>query len=1163
MNKLIKISIAIIACILAILAGAIIFATNSAWLQTKVANDLAKSYGMRLEYFLAGLGNAKAKNVNIELADGTAVNVGSAEIEFSVFQLLSKNIDISSIKVANLVVRMPKNQADKTAEKKYASDKATPQSESSGTPPPANAKTVQGEKSTEDIQWNLSIDSADISASIIAGNGDTLDLSLKSSDIKILKGINPESGKIETICSIKSKNFQRKFLLEAALSSKAAGKTKVNALKLALSSEDIRILQAAADFSNKFESAAFEISIEADNSQIEPFLLGKIKLPKFKSKLYSKGSFSDFGKNLNAEVSTKNTISGLEVLSPELKGIGELGIDAEINAKLNKNDASFSKLGVYIIQNGKNLVSAKGLKEFSISLNGSTKVPSGELAEISINGLSPKSINPFLSGTTLTFDDIYAAFKLSCDDSGILYLNTARKIAVNNFGVEKSKDTLIEGLSFSTAFSADFQPTGDFGGKIDISTADKENVELSISARKSSEIITAKASARGAIKPILQKVKSASSINLPDIRIKSEMDASYSNGTANLSKIEACVYSGGAETPILKIFSSGFKYTAADGKIESQSSELASIESKDVPFAIFKPFTAGFDAKKLSLSGKILQPSKGSYSFNGSISVSNAYYKNGAESLISDIDASSDVEILFDGKKISAALKKANVGSMKSSFIYGDAQAEAEISPFKFCSASTKLSITLAQLLNQPVLTPFNNIMRGAADIDAKILPGSVESTISATNIALRSTGGTVDKLDAQLSATYPQDFSAFDAAVKIALKGIYGDTSANMKVSYGKDISATLNAESIAVEDILTLSQAFKNPTYAESEPEGGEDNANKKKIVRPQEAETASARDNLKVLQRADTIAKKDSKAFWDTGRKIYVAADIAKILKGSEVFAENANMKFLAEPSLLSLEKLSLKLAGAPVDIKAGISFDANADIPYLIKDATATMKGFEVSSLFNNSQRPPMTGLFSATATFEGSGNNAEHLLKYITGSAKLSAKNGILHVLDEDSVAAKGSAIAGNALKIAGRLLNNRVKELEGIGEIVSILHSVKYDDAEINVERRAPDYNIIISNSGVKTPTLIFSIERGTVYFDPNAEFKEYKLDIPVQMLISDSIRAAFTNIGEAAKESNVKNYYTGPLFEISGTVGAPSNNLLETLSGAKETVNSIIKTFF
>ena len=115
MNKFIKISIAIIACILAILAGAIIFATNSAWLQTKVANDLAKSYGMRLEYFLAGLGNAKAKNVNIELADGTAVNVGSAEIEFSVFQLLSKNIDISSIKVANLVVRMPKNQADKTA----------------------------------------------------------------------------------------------------------------------------------------------------------------------------------------------------------------------------------------------------------------------------------------------------------------------------------------------------------------------------------------------------------------------------------------------------------------------------------------------------------------------------------------------------------------------------------------------------------------------------------------------------------------------------------------------------------------------------------------------------------------------------------------------------------------------------------------------------------------------------------------------------------------------------------------------------------------------------------------------------------------------------------------------------------------------------------------
>lgn len=1106
-KKLLIICAALVAAAVASICAALFSAT----LQTKIANSISPELSVE---------RAKISPTSAEidgLKFGEQISAKKIEIEFSPLALLSRNIKIDSAKIAGLKVST-------TRESKNAQAALPAETQKTADAKSANAETKTRAAEKKDatakkfeFPWTVEIGEFAGDAEI-----DGMKFEASAKNVELEKNLKPKCGRI----AVKTK--------DAELA--AAAETKNGARKIAalLSADGKKIVQLSADANADYSALEAEARIDANSKIAAKFAPPSLALPEFEVALYAHAKAD--AANFSAEIIGDAKASELAKISEALKPLGAVGADVRITASKNGEAVSVKKFEVNVSESGTPLLglSAKPFEAKSQE----------ELAKAEIEAtlaLPARLVNAFAKGIELASDDIRGKFAVSFANGGAV-VKSAAPLSLTRAYIKRGGETVAENLNIFANADAFIGKTST--AKIALEVADSKTDKLGISADAEYANGAAKAKIKigGSLNAIVAHIRSISSMESLGLKIDGETALAYAGGTATLESLAIGIFGANGKKAADISTLSKISYDTKSGEVSAASAALAKISAPAFPFSLVKPFAPEIDAAKASLLAEISMPKKNVYAFDAGVSVAALSYKKGGKFLARGLSVSTSARGSFDGKTARVEIPKCVIGENETPFCTLGAKAEydtAKSAP----SAEIDATVALAPLFNQPALLKYSNISRGTADIRGAYKNGGFSAEIAAHSIATCTARNAADSVVAKLSG----DAENIDA--KLSIKSTLGETKASAKLSLGAGISLDADAPSIVVDDIALLAGAFKNPNYIEKQPEAGKS----QRIEKPALAAVSESK-------KADSLAKKDAKAFWNFGKNLTASAKVGKAVFGGKTVLEKLDAKASATDSKLEVSKLSLRAFGADFAGAAAVSFDAKREIPYELSATKLAMSNLEVSEIFADKTKPPMSGVFDAAIELKGSGNNAEHLAKYITGNAEIKSKSGgTIRILDKNSDAGAAAAIAGNALSIAGQLLGGKVKELGGIGELVSLMTEMKYTEAEIKISRNDADFNFNFDSVEMKTDSLVLSSKGGRVLFDPTVDFAQQKLDIPVNIYVASSTRGLFQSLGYAKSESPMAGYFKGPEFTVSGTVSKPTNNLINVLTSTNDAVGNAL----
>ncbi len=1106
-KKLLIICAALVAAAVACICAALFSAT----LQTKIANSISPELSVE---------RAKISPTSAEidgLKFGEQISAKKIEIEFSPLALLSRNIKIDSAKIAGLKVST-------TRESKNAQAALPAETQKTADAKSANAETKTRAAEKKDatakkfeFPWTVEIGEFAGDAEI-----DGMKFEASAKNVELEKNLKPKCGRI----AVKTKDAEL-----AATAETKNGARKIAAL---LSADGKKIVQLSADANADYSALEAEARIDANSKIAAKFAPPSLALPEFEVALYAHAKAD--AANFSAEIIGDAKASELAKISEALKPLGAVGADVRITAAKNGGAVSVKKFEVNVSESGTPLLglSAKPFEAKSQE----------ELAKAEIEAtlaVPARLVNAFAKGIELASDDIRGKFAISFANGGAV-VKSAAPLSLTRAYIRRGGETVAENLNIFANADAFIGKTST--AKIALEAADSKTDKLGISADAEYANGAAKAKIKigGSMNAIVAHIRSISSMESLGLKIDGETALAYADGTATLESLAIGISDANGKKAADISALSKISYDTKSGEVSATSAALAKISAPAFPFSLVKPFAPEIDAAKASLLAEISMPQKNVYAFDAGVSVAALSYKKGGKFLARGLSVSTSAKGSFDGQTARVEIPKCVIGENETPFCTLGAKAEydtAKSAP----SAEIDATVALAPLFNQPALLKYSNISRGTADIKGAFKNGKFSAEIAAHSIATRTAQNTADSVVATLSG----DAENIDA--KLSIKSTLGETKAAAKLSLAMGISLDADAPSIVVDDIALLAGAFKNPSYTEKQPEAGKS----QRIEKPTLAVVADS-------QKADSFAKKDAKAFWNFGKNLTASAKVGKAVFGGKTVLEKLDAKASATESKLEVSKLSLRAFGADFAGAAAVSFDAKREIPYELSATKLSMANLEVSGFFADKNKPPMSGIFDASMELKGSRNNAEHLAKYLTGNAEIKSKSGgTIRILDKNSDAGAAAAIAGNALSIAGQLLGGKVKELGGIGELVSLMTEMKYTEAEIKLSRNDADFNFNFDSVEMKTDSLVFSSKGGRVLFDPTVDFAQQKLDIPVNIYVASSTRGLFQSLGYAKSGSPMAGYFKGPEFTVSGTISKPTNNLINVLTSTNNAVGNAL----
>ena len=1144
-----------ICILLAAIAAVLIAFLNSAALQTMAVSPVlrGKFPGSELQSVRAGLGGAEAEGLRLFMPDGAEISLKSAKIKYSLAGLLSKNADIEFAQVEGLVVKLAAGKEESApAQEIRKPAQAAAQNQPTAKRAPEGGKENSPSALQTLSEWGFTLGSLKADAAVLAPDGSKVSAELSVANLKIEKGLKPVSGAADAKISADSPDFGR----EEISAKMSAGKAQ-NGPKIAIEilRKNSRLAAFEGEFSADFSEGSATARADASDADFAAFKSVLGKLPQFKSAVFAKIKYSGYGKSARADGSFKIDLPSPASVSEELGFLGPCGLSGELSGSIDGGSANVEKFSAIFSEGSKSLVSAELSAPVKIPLSGaaSGEIPRGKIECVA--AVPAKIPAHFAKGMEFSSSDISGRLSAETDGKKI-FVKTQSPFAVSGLSLSKGGEDFVKNIGATLSLSAQADFSGNFDAAAELQAGDSldDSATLKASVRKSGESVFAEASLKGSIDPFATRIYSVANLKEYHISVDSSLRARFGGETAAIESFsfEAFDKAGKRMAKISDAGEIGFDLQTK--KISAKSKTVAKFEVADFPFAPIKPFAAGVDAESVSAEGTLSMPDESSISATANASVKSLYYRKDGQTMLADISVKTDLEA-------GAALDLTRVW------------ARAAKPQFELKSAEAEASVSLPALLAQPALVKFANLSSGNASVKARADKNSASAQIRMDNLKTRSVEGALDNVTATVELPFDGGFKFSRASAKFAANSSRGRTEASVKISDGEILTVEADAKTAVVEDLMLLSKAFSNPNAEAAQAAAESARTGKKKIARPAEASPKPAQNG----ERADIFAAKDSKAFWHFGKKIDARAKIGTVFMDSRAVLSGAEASFVSDGSKLSLKLSKAGILGASLTGGLEASFDANAEIPYKIPAMSARLENFEASKIFADAKNPPASGVFEASISARGSGNNAPHLFKYLTGTATLKSAGGVLRLLSPDTAAGATADIAGTALKITGAILDKNNGAISGIGDLVKMLSKLEYESVDLKISRGSETYNFDISSAVVKTPDILLSASSGAVLFNPDAPFSDYGLDIPVNICVFDTpARRVFTSAGFAKEKSEkVENAYDALSFKIYGTVSKPENDLMQALLGrrskdsdgsanaVRELGSSIIKSLF
>lgn len=1132
--KIVKIAAITMAAMAAIAAAAVLYILSPSF-QTAQANAFLAELmpNSKIGSLSIGFGGLSAEDVDITLPTGDKFQAKKASAKYSLSKLLSKKIDIQDIQIngAKLDIAKERKAAAPAAESKVSTKGS---SQASATPKKA------------DIGFEIILANADADAEISIPDGSKIKVAAKISSLKIASDLIPSEGTVSAKINAEPKNLApEEFLIKATCAPSVGGIS----VKLLASRKDADMLKASAIINKASFDADFEARLDVNDSQISPLLNGIAVLPQFSSSIYAAGKSSKLGGEISAKVVFKNSASNLKNVSPALGFLGKCGLDGEIAIEKKASTVSVSKLDITFTESSDAILALSSSKAFSIDTQDLSKLPEGDLAVVSL-AVPARFAAAFADGIDIRGDDIRGKISLARGMDNSISIKTISPIVLSSWNISKGGEYLLK--DFNARLTA--QASSNLKGKYDISSnaeiADSKEHALNIYANSKidADDIDAQVLIKGSLNPIISRVNSISSFNSAGLKIDAEINARKTGNMATLksAKIEITENS---ERKVVEITDGGeISFDMGKKALSAPSKTLIKISAPDFPFALAKPFVSGLDAQKVSIESQLEMPDANNFKVCADFSAKSVSYKKDGKFLLKSLSPSvkADAKYNVSTGVIEAKIEKLILNSGVD-FATAEGSASFDAAKKHLKDASLKANIALPQLLEQPALLKFANISTGTLEVDAKGSANSCSISAQIHNLMPRaSQNGKLEKAAINANAKFDGGFSKIYLTADLSANSTNGSTSAKAILEQTEDTKLDLDIKSAVFEDISLLASAFSNPNEKAATAVA---NANSEKVavVRPKSLEAVSPEQNI-------ISDAKDEKAFWDIGRCLYANVKLGRLLKDGAAMLENLSANAECTPGNLALKDFVGKLYSAKFSGSANLSFDKSRKAPYNLANTRISLKNLESSKLFADSEKPMITGEFSAQLDLEGSGNNMKHLGAYLLGSASLSGSGGTLRLIDTSTQEGALTSIAGSAMRIAGMFLKDKAYEVGAMGDIIGYFGNLKYNGAEIKAKRNPETLAIELSAAEVKTEALILAATGGSISMTPNVAIKEQPINIPISIKVADgSVRKMFQKLNFGSTETDTKGFFNGPSFTVTGTIGAPKTSLRDVLLSAEK----------
>lgn len=901
---------------------------------------------------------------------------------------------------------------------------------------------------------------------------------------------------------------------------------------------------------------------------------------------------------------------------PFLEPIDDVALSSEVAAELSDGELSIANCDIVLSANGSRILQVKNASAFKLDPENISRIPDGELLEIAVPALPSKIVNAFLGEKIqLAGSDISAKFSFSKKGNEFLF-GTIAPLSAPGLRLEVDGKSAVSGISPTLELNGGYAPAKArlsaklaanpaAGGKLDAAldaelsgkdiaanlTLNGEpqaifpelplpkgmtlaanvkagvsggNLEAEANARASAPsgaALTAEISAATEGKNAKAKVKLGGDIaavvadkSVPKtLKLAANADLLLDGDVAALENFKLQLVDDGAGTLLAASQTSQISYDIKKGEA-SFSGKIFEAESKNVPFAILKPFLGDVDARDFSLKLAASADKGGTLAVQAEAGLAGLAVLNGGNYALKDLDISleAEAEAAPGFKSVSAKVPSLKVAQGGTALAVADMAATASLADGKLALKAASLNATgsIPKILSQPALEKFDNASNGSFEASAALKGDDLSATVTVQNVSPKSSTEATGKIllaaKAKLKDLVPQTISA-----SLDSESAAGKSGVTAEADLAEDIRIILKAASITTDDFETLAAALTNPVFKDGEmrPESPDDGNGKKRILRP--ASLPGMGDAKPSAPSGKTPApEKDLKALWDFGKNLALSAEISEISRRGESLAKNLKGSLSVTPTEASVPSLEGEVFGAALDFSGRLAF--TEERMYSLGGANASLKGLHVDKFMqpNSAGQKMFVGAFDISANLRGENASLKDLPQTLTGRASALSNGGVMHIMDRGSNIGAAAEVGSAVLKIGGSLLGNRVKELGAIGDLVGLLSEMNYSRISAEMER-GEDLDIVLKGAEVRADRLMLRTA-GVLKYNPELPFARQAIYFPVKVYAKKGrIEDLFSKIGLATGTGSDGEYADGPTFIINGTLSKPENNLFEIISNA------------
>lgn len=1160
---------------IAFLGLGIVLIMNSS-VQKTITLTALESAGMKAtaERISLSLGNAEMDDVKVTLADGTQVELKALRAAFSLTDIVGGYYNIESIKVDDIVVKIPATTQPKAQPTPKTDKLEIPFNGIFNQVKNLNMRFRLGELAIRgkliqegEMTVNFDIQSKGISSGTTGAINYTVTTAgiTPNSKIPSLKvngaittSLNPQSQPTALGFSANMINDGNTYGLTVNAEARESGDAEkynvtLNRTVQGQAPQILAYVDGGFTYANRELGATYKVNVDQDvvkGSGFAPEKMGDVNVS-------LSGGFKSALATLQTEL---NGVLKLNLPKPEgwdssLKSLGPIAVGVNYAAKTDMQTLSFDQLSASVAsEKAPGLLNLDLARAFTLPLKMGTDgvtIPPGQLATLKIN-LPLALANALPTNPVQLAGALSAVLDLSAEEGKTFKVKSTQPLNLNILSASLMGMPLLEQLALSLNLAVVYSPSG--------ITATLKDTRLMSYAKEAGVIdlhYTMKSDAKGVSE---NNVNTKVSLNLShlfkqpalasyrellppeELLLKLETSLTHVGTLLKLHQANVSVAKANIPAPLLSIRTlNKMDISLAPGAFDTSSlhGELVEVSANSLPLALLAPFIKDMTVSG-DFAGKIIASAdKGTFTVKTTDALK-----------IAKLSVVQPAGVNIKNLNIATRLQAShNQQSKKTQFDVSEfslADGDKAVAGITVCGAmligdklpedlKASIQLDLAALKQLIALPQLAKITSGNLKLDATLkgaTQSQINATVSLTNVASVGQTVSIQSLTTGFNGGLQMTPFTIQGKAPLTLTSSTGVSDINIDLKFGDGFPIAerfvkIVSTKIIGDDFMALANAF---TPAEDP-----------KTVAAKPAPTAE--------KPAPAKPTRDKVPFWEAIAAKFDVQSTQILFKNYEI--KNLTLDAVADAQKFNVSKLTANVLDAPFALNGIFTFDTVRAKAYDFK-GKMSFQNLSLGKAFNISNW--IDGLFFLEADANGDGDTLASVMDQLMGGLSIKANKGTLYFVDKGAglVGSASGLISqgGAAVDTIGSLLGVNTKSITGVAKTVSniagMLQNLKFINFDVLIKRGV---NLDLVFERIRVDGDVSSLNgTGKITHQPGVALTEQPLSINLQLGAKGILADGFKELGMLAKEKDDKGYYNAYTFPVAGTLAKPDFKILNTL---------------